>query len=148
MSVGESATDRGCLRWSALGQRGDSKLQQRFRRRTTGSVSVRAGSLAAKEPSCTAPPTTGPTRVRRRRRHILAVETAVASLFVIVAAVAVTGSLWLIVAGLAGHGLKDLWQHRTGFVAGTRWWPPFCATVDWVAAALLGAITAGLLPVA
>ncbi|HEY6744403.1 MAG TPA: hypothetical protein VI357_01670 [Mycobacteriales bacterium] len=83
------------------------------------------------------------------RRHILAVETAVASLFVIVAAAAVTGSLWLIVAGLAGHGLKDLWQHRTGFVAGTRWWPPFCATVDWVAAALLaGAITAGLLPVA
>jgi hypothetical protein len=82
------------------------------------------------------------------RRHILAVETAVASLFVIVAAAAVTGSLWLIVAGLAGHGLKDLWQHRTGFVAGTRWWPPFCATVDWVAAALLaGAITAGLLPV-
>ena len=43
--------------------------------------------------------------------------------------------------------LKDLWQHRTGFVAGTRWWPPFCATVDWVAAALLaGAITAGLAP--
>jgi hypothetical protein len=81
------------------------------------------------------------------RRHVLAVETAVASLFVIVAAAAVTGSLWLIVAGLAGHGLKDLWQHRTGFVAGTRWWPPFCATVDWVAAALLaGAITAGLLP--
>jgi hypothetical protein len=48
----------------------------------------------------------------------------------------VTGSLWLIVAGLAGHGLKDVWQHRTGFVAGTRWWPPFCA-VDWVAAALI-----------
>jgi hypothetical protein len=83
------------------------------------------------------------------RRHILAVETAVASLFVIVAAAAVTGSLWLIVAGLIGHGLKDLWQHRTGFVAGTRWWPPFCATVDFVAAALLaGAITAGLLPAA
>jgi hypothetical protein len=41
------------------------------------------------------------------------------------------------VAGLAGHGLKDLWQHRTGFVAGTRWWPPFCATVDFVAAVLI-----------
>jgi hypothetical protein len=73
------------------------------------------------------------------RRHILAVETAVASLFVIVAAAAVTGSLWLIVAGLIGHGLKDLLQHRTGFVAGTRWWPPFCATVDWVAAGILTA---------
>ena len=82
------------------------------------------------------------------RRHVLAVETAVASVFVIVAAVAVTGSAWLVVAGLAGHGLKDVWQHRTRFVSGTRWWPPFCAAVDWVAAALIAlAITTGL-PVA
>jgi hypothetical protein len=71
------------------------------------------------------------------RRRVLAVETAVAAVFVVVAAVAVTGSLWLVVAGLAGHGLKDMWQHRTGFVTGTRWWPPFCATVDVVAAALI-----------
>ena len=79
------------------------------------------------------------------RRHVLAVETAVASAFVVVAAAAVTGSAWLIVAGLAGHGLKDMWQHRTGFVAGTRWWPPFCAAVDFVAAGLIAvAIIAGL----
>jgi hypothetical protein len=45
---------------------------------------------------------------------------------------------------LAAHGLKDLWQHRTQFVANTRWWPPFCATVDFVAAALIAvALTAG-----
>jgi hypothetical protein len=81
------------------------------------------------------------------RRHVLAVETAVASAFVVVAAAAVTGSAWLIVAGLAGHGLKDMWQHRTGFVAGTRWWPPFCAAVDFVAAGLVAvAIVAGLPP--
>ena len=79
------------------------------------------------------------------RRHVLAVETAVAAVFVVVAAAAVTGTLWLIVAGLAGHGLKDMWQHRTGFVAGTRWWPPFCASVDFVAAALIAvAIVAGV----
>src|SRR3954452_1678554 len=79
------------------------------------------------------------------RPHVLAVETAVASAFVVVAAAAVTGSAWLIVAGLAGHGLKDMWQHRTGFVAGTRWWPPFCAAVDFVAAGLIAvAITAAL----
>jgi hypothetical protein len=79
------------------------------------------------------------------RRHVLAAETAVASAFVVVAAAAVTGSAWLIVAGLAGHGFKDMWQHRTGFVAGTRWWPPFCATVDFVAAALIAvAIVAGV----
>jgi hypothetical protein len=79
------------------------------------------------------------------RRHVLAVETAVAAVFVVVAAAAATGTLWLIVAGLAGHGVKDMWQHRTGFVAGTRWWPPFCAAVDFVAAGLIAvAITADL----
>ena len=80
------------------------------------------------------------------RRHVLAVETTVASVFVVVAAAAVTGSPWLIVAGLAGHGVKDMWQHRTGFVAGTRWWPPFCATVDFVAAGLIAAAIVADLP--
>ena len=68
------------------------------------------------------------------RRTVIAVETGVASIFIVVAAVAVTGPAWFIVGGLAGHGLKDLWQHRTGFVASTRWWPLFCAVVDLVAA--------------
>jgi hypothetical protein len=71
------------------------------------------------------------------RRNVLAVEVAVASFFVVVAAVAVPVSAWLVVVGLVGHGIKDLWQHRTGFVANTRWWPPFCATVDVVAATLI-----------
>jgi hypothetical protein len=71
------------------------------------------------------------------RARVIAVEIAVATVFVVVAAAGVTGPGWLLVAGLAGHGLKDLWQHRTGFVAGTRWWPPFCATVDFVAAVLI-----------
>jgi hypothetical protein len=51
--------------------------------------------------------------------------------------VAVTGSPWLLVLGLTAHGLKDLWQHRRQFVANTRWWPPFCLVVDWVAAAAI-----------
>jgi hypothetical protein len=71
------------------------------------------------------------------RATVLAVEVCVASVFVVVAAVGVTGSAWVLVAGLAGHGVKDLWQHHTGFVAGTRWWPPFCASVDVVVAALI-----------
>ena len=79
------------------------------------------------------------------RVHVLAVESAVAAVFVVVAAAAAAGALWLIVFGLAGHGVKDVWQHRTGFVAGTRWWPPFCAAVDFVAAGLIAvAIAAGL----
>jgi hypothetical protein len=76
------------------------------------------------------------------RAGVIAVETAVAAGFVVVAAAGVTGSPWLLVAGIAGHGGKDLWQHRTGFVAGTRWWPPFCATVDVVAAALIAVLIA------
>ena len=73
------------------------------------------------------------------RGKVIAAECSVAGLFVIVAAVSVTGSMWLAVAGLAGHGLKDLWQHRTQFVRHTRWWPPFCATVDFAAAGILTA---------
>ena len=59
------------------------------------------------------------------RAHVLAVETVVASVFVVTAAAALSVSPWLIVAG-------------------TRWWPPFCAAVDFVAAALISlAITTG-----
>ena len=79
------------------------------------------------------------------RPAVIAVESSIATAFVIVAAVAVTGSPWLLVLGLAGHGFKDLWQHRRQFVANTRWWPPFCLVVDWIAAAAIAAeIIAGV----
>ena len=71
------------------------------------------------------------------RPTVIAVEAAIAAVFVVVAAAGVTGPAWLLVAGLAGHGVKDLWQHRRQFVANTRWWPPFCLVVDFVAAAIL-----------
>jgi hypothetical protein len=71
------------------------------------------------------------------RPAIIAVESTVAGVFVVVAAAAVTGSPCLLVLGLAAHGLKDLWQHRRQFVANTRWWPPFCLVVDWVAATII-----------
>jgi hypothetical protein len=71
------------------------------------------------------------------RPRVIAVEAGIAGAFVVVAAVGVTGPAWLLVLGLAGHGFKDLWQHRRHFVANTRWWPPFCLVVDCVAAAIL-----------
>jgi hypothetical protein len=74
------------------------------------------------------------------RANVVVVEIAVASGFIILAAVAITVSPWLIVVGLVGHGLKDLWQHRTRFVANTRWWPPFCLVVDFVAATLIAVL--------
>ena len=71
------------------------------------------------------------------RPKVIAVETTVTTAFIVIGAAAVTGSPWLLVVGLAGHGLKDLWQHRTHFVATTRWWPPFCMAVDFVVAAII-----------
>ena len=71
------------------------------------------------------------------RPTVIAVEAGIAAVFVVVGAAGVTGPAWLLVAGLTGHGVKDLWQHRRHFVANTRWWPPFCLVVDWVAAAIL-----------
>lgn len=79
--------------------------------------------------------------VSHGRWQVIAGETSVATVFVVLAAVGVTGSSWFIVAGLAGHGLKDLWQHKSQYVANTRWWPPFCAATDFVVAALLASAT-------
>ena len=79
------------------------------------------------------------------RWKVIALETSVAAVLVVIAAAAITGSAWLLVVGLAGHGLKDWWQHRSHYVANTRWWPPFCAAVDFVVAALIAVeIIAGL----
>ncbi|MGY4768228.1 hypothetical protein ACXC9Q_15055 [Kribbella sp. CWNU-51] len=79
------------------------------------------------------------------RPAVIAVETTVAGAFVVLAAVGITGSAWLLVVALIGHGFKDLWQHRTHYVANTRWWPPFCLAVDWLAATIIAiAIVAGV----
>jgi hypothetical protein len=74
------------------------------------------------------------------RPAVIVVESAVAALFVVLAAAGVTGSAWLLVLGFTGHGLKDLWQHRSHYVANTRWWPPFCLIVDWVVAAVIAVL--------
>jgi hypothetical protein len=71
------------------------------------------------------------------RPRVIVVEVVVAAAFILLAAVSITGPVWLLVVGYAGHGLKDLWQERHQYVAATRWWPPFCAAVDLVVAALL-----------
>ena len=71
------------------------------------------------------------------RPRVIAVETAVAGLFAVLATTAVTATAWLLVLGYAGHGLKDAWQQHRQYVANTRWWPPFCAAVDWLLAAIL-----------
>ena len=71
------------------------------------------------------------------RKQVIAVESSVAATFVVLAAASVTGPAWLLVLGYAGHGAKDLWQHRSRYVTQTRWWPPFCLVVDWIVALVI-----------
>ena len=71
------------------------------------------------------------------RRQVIVVECCVAATFVVLAAASVTGPAWLLVLGYAGHGAKDLWQHRRRYVTQTRWWPPFCLVVDWIVALVI-----------
>jgi hypothetical protein len=79
------------------------------------------------------------------RWRVIALECSVAIAFVVIAAAGITGPAWLLVLGFAAHGLKDAWQQRAQFVSGTRWWPPFCAAVDWmVALAIAIEIVAGI----
>jgi len=73
------------------------------------------------------------------RPKVIAAESVVVVGFVIASAAAVTLTPWLVVALYTAHGAKDLWQHRTHFVRGTRWWPPFCLAVDFTVAAIVAA---------
>jgi hypothetical protein len=77
--------------------------------------------------------------VRDGRAHVIAVESMVVVAFFTAAATAVAVTPWLLVAIYLAHGAKDLWQHRHGFVRGTRWWPPFCFAVDMAVAGFVAA---------
>lgn len=71
------------------------------------------------------------------RPKVIAAESAVVAAFLTLAVAAVTSTAWLLVVGYAAHGAKDYWQHRTHFVRGIRWWPPYCAAVDITLAIVL-----------
>jgi hypothetical protein len=71
------------------------------------------------------------------RWKIIAVESVVAMAFVVVATVGMVESAWFLAFGFAAHGVKDAWQERRQYVSGTRWWPPFCAAVDWIVALVI-----------
>lgn len=71
------------------------------------------------------------------RPKVIVVEATVVVAFFIASAAAVTATAWLVVAMYLTHGAKDLWQHRTQFVRGTRWWPPFCFAIDMTVAAIV-----------
>jgi hypothetical protein len=65
-------------------------------------------------------------------------ESLVGAVFAIFAVSAFRGSLWIVAAALAAHGLFDLVHGRLIDNAGVpSWWPEFCLSFDVAAAAYL-----------
>jgi hypothetical protein len=70
--------------------------------------------------------------------HTLVLESAVMTLFVVAAVAGFKGSPWIIVAGLAAHGLQDAVHGHIVRNAGVpAWWPAWCLAYDLGAAGAL-----------
>jgi len=68
----------------------------------------------------------------------LALESMIAAAFFALAVVGFKKNLWLIVAGLAGHGVFDFFHHMVIQNPGVPvWWPGFCLSFDVLAASFL-----------
>jgi len=68
----------------------------------------------------------------------LTLESLVAAAFFALAVVGFKKNLWLIVAGLAGHGVFDFFHHLLIQNPGLPvWWPGFCLSFDVLAGAVL-----------
>jgi hypothetical protein len=68
----------------------------------------------------------------------LALESAVVTAFLVLAVAGFKRSLWLIVLGLAGHGVFDFFHHLFIQNPGVPvWWPGFCLSFDILAAGFL-----------
>lgn len=71
----------------------------------------------------------------------LGLESIAIAAFFVLAAVGFRRSQWIVVAGLAGHGLYDLVHHHLIDNPGVpAWWPAFCMSYDVVAAACLAVL--------
>lgn len=61
----------------------------------------------------------------------IAIETAVASAFLLIAVLGFKRNLWLVAAAIAGHGVFDFFHHSLIENPGVpRWWPGFCLAFD------------------
>jgi hypothetical protein len=66
------------------------------------------------------------------------IETLIGGVFVVAATLGFRGSLWLVVAGLAAHGVQDFFHMRLVANPGVpEFWPAFCGSYDVVAAGYL-----------
>jgi len=68
----------------------------------------------------------------------LAIESAVAGTFLVLAVVGFKKNLWLVVAALAGHGVFDFFHQLIIQNPGVpMWWPGFCLSFDILAGGFL-----------
>jgi hypothetical protein len=68
----------------------------------------------------------------------LALELLMAGAFLALAVAGFKKNLWLIVAGLAGHGVFDFFHHLLIQNPGVpAWWPGFCLSFDVLAGGFL-----------
>ena len=66
------------------------------------------------------------------------VESLLAGVFVAAASLGFQRSLWVVAAGLAAHGVQDLFHARLVANPGVpAWWPAFCSAYDLAAAGYL-----------
>lgn len=71
----------------------------------------------------------------------LVAETVPALLFVTMAVLGFRKTPWLVVAGLALHGVFDFFHHALIANAGVpQWWPGWCLAYDVIAAVYLAAL--------
>lgn len=65
-------------------------------------------------------------------------ESAVIAVFLFITALGFRHSQWIVVAGLAAHGVFDLFHgHMIDNPGVPPWWPDFCLAYDLTAAAIL-----------
>ncbi len=70
--------------------------------------------------------------------HTVVIESLVMAPFVIAATAGFKSSAWIVVAGLAGHGIQDAFHGRFVDNPGVpAWWPAWCLAYDLGAAACL-----------
>lgn len=70
--------------------------------------------------------------------RVFAIEALIGGVFIVAASVGFRGSLWLVAAGLAAHGIQDFFHGSIVANPGVPvWWPAFCGAYDVAAAGYL-----------
>lgn len=70
--------------------------------------------------------------------RVFVIEALIGGVFIVAASVGFRGSLWLVAAGLAAHGIQDFFHGSIVVNPGVPvWWPAFCGAYDVAAAGYL-----------